>query len=308
MGNKIKYYLGLYIEPQVPIDNFIEDIEVILNTIKDLKYTRIVITGDFNLNLLNINGHEPTAMFLDNMMSNGLLPNITLPTRVSATSATLIDNIFSSTQLIPNKSGIIESSISDHYPQFISLNNNLKKQIIKPKYIQCRKLNKKNIDSFLYKLNRINWDIQEDQDLDSICNVFMTKFTNAYNCSFSIENIKFNKYKHKLNKWLTKGILTSIKIKDKLYIKMIKTKNDTERSKLLVVFREYRNSLNKIIRKAKSSYWSLKFEESKGNIKLTWNHIRQLLNKHNNKSEFPKLFIIKDGQEITDDAAIGKYI
>ena len=68
-----------------------------MNSIKDLKYTRIVITGDFNLNLLNINEHEPTAMFLHNMMSNGLLPNITSPTRVSATSAALTDNIFSST-------------------------------------------------------------------------------------------------------------------------------------------------------------------------------------------------------------------
>ena len=32
-----------------------------------------------------------------------------------------------------------------------------------------------------------------------------------------VRKIKFNKYKHKKNKWITRGILKSIKTKNKLY-------------------------------------------------------------------------------------------
>ena len=287
-----------------PIDNFIEDFEVILNKIRDLKYTQIIITGDFNLNLLNIQTNVSSATFLDTMMSYGLLPNITLPTRVNIQSATLIDNIFTTTHLIANKSGIIESSISDHYPQFISFKNRLKDKTPKPKYIKYRRLNKQNINTFISKLNRTNWDSHGNQDLDTLCNTFTTKFANAYNDSFPIENIKFNKYKHKLNKWMTNGILISMKTKDKLYHSMIKENNECKRLQLLDKYRAYRNLLNGTIRNAKSKYWILKFEESKGNIRQTWNHIRHLLNKHKNKSDFPKLLISKEGNKINGDAAI----
>ena len=47
--------------------------------------------GDFNL--LNSDSHSATSEFLDNMISLMLLPIISRPTRVTSSSATLIDNI-----------------------------------------------------------------------------------------------------------------------------------------------------------------------------------------------------------------------
>ena len=53
-----------------------------------------VISGDFNLNLIKYTQNRGVNQFLENILSNSFIPHITLPTRVTGKSATLIDNIF----------------------------------------------------------------------------------------------------------------------------------------------------------------------------------------------------------------------
>ena len=302
--NKNKILFGNIYRTPGAIDDFNEDLNSLLNSVKN-NYSQIIITGDFNINLININTQETAALFMDSMMSSGLLPNITLPTRISPDSATLIDNIFTTKNLTPNKSGIIESSISDHYPQFISYNNIRKTRPKLPKYIQYRQINKQYTNIFLHKLNNTNWNVDVNcTDINLMCDAFLSKFTCAYHTCFPIENVKCNKYKHKLNKWLTNGILTSIKSKDIQYTKLVKEKKKTKKVTLQNNYKTYRNILNKTIRLAKSNYWSAKFEEAKGNIKDTWKQIRNILNKNDNKLDFPKSFILNDGQEISNDHMI----
>ena len=50
--------------------------------------------GDYNINLLNVDTHQLTSDSNDALFSNGFVPMITRPTRVTSNSATLIDNIF----------------------------------------------------------------------------------------------------------------------------------------------------------------------------------------------------------------------
>ena len=55
------------------------------------------------------------ANFFDMMTSISLLPNITFPTRITRTTATIIDNILSNSLEDTVVSGIISNkSISDH--------------------------------------------------------------------------------------------------------------------------------------------------------------------------------------------------
>ena len=53
-----------------------------------------VISGDFNLNLIKYTQNRGVNQFLENILSNNFIPHITLPTKVTEKSATLIDNIF----------------------------------------------------------------------------------------------------------------------------------------------------------------------------------------------------------------------
>ena len=53
----------------------------------------INLAGDYNLNILKINNDELCNYLFDLITSHSLLPKITLPTKLSQTSGTLIDNM-----------------------------------------------------------------------------------------------------------------------------------------------------------------------------------------------------------------------
>ena len=78
----------------------------------------IEIASDFNIDLLKFHEHVKTNEYLETLLSFGLLPTITKPTRISPTSSTLIDHIFVSNKSKLHNSGIILTYLSDHYPVF----------------------------------------------------------------------------------------------------------------------------------------------------------------------------------------------
>ena len=61
--------------------------------------------------------------FLEQLFNHNFTPQITLPTRITEKTATLIDNIFVNGQTQKYNSGNITTSISDHLPQFIITEN-----------------------------------------------------------------------------------------------------------------------------------------------------------------------------------------
>ena len=82
----------------------------------------LILCMDHNPDLLKCHLHEPTRTFLDNMVEKGVFPTITCPTKITQTSATLIDNTFVSRKLhLSFDSGILLSDISDHLPSLVLL-------------------------------------------------------------------------------------------------------------------------------------------------------------------------------------------
>ena len=65
-----------------------------------------------------------------------------------------------------------------------------------------------------------------------------------------IKSVKFCKYKHMKNMWITKGIIKSIEIKDQIYKLMTQfTIDDVEAHQYIKhTFNIYRNMLKKLIR------------------------------------------------------------
>ena len=83
----------------------------------------IFLLGDFNIDLLKYDSHPPTNEFLDSLSSNYFLPHIIHPTRITARSKTLIDNIFSNLKTDNFKAGNLTVSLSDHLPQYLLAKN-----------------------------------------------------------------------------------------------------------------------------------------------------------------------------------------
>ena len=85
-----------------------------LKTLEKLNVTM----GDFNIDLLQSNKHNTMDEFISNVFSQGFVPVIAKPTRISHDSATLIDHIYTNNITSPSKSGIITTDIADHFGVF----------------------------------------------------------------------------------------------------------------------------------------------------------------------------------------------
>ena len=135
-----------------------------------------MLLGDFNINLLNCNSNCGSSSFLDLLGSCQILPFITLPTRITAQSSTLIDNIFASPSPYSSISGNLTTTFSDHLPQFLLLETKPSK-ISNSKHKQKFYRKWSNFDSkrFENEFNSIKWnEIIEigRNDLDKSLNSF----------------------------------------------------------------------------------------------------------------------------------------
>ena len=77
--------------------------------------------GDFNVDLLKYETDRQSSDFFDILSSFNFRPLILQPTRVTATSATLIDNIFFNSIGNDSLGGNLTISISDHFAQFSAI-------------------------------------------------------------------------------------------------------------------------------------------------------------------------------------------
>ena len=87
-------------------------------------------------------------------MSSGFHPKITLPTRITDTSNTLIDNILTNVYDDKHVSGILINKISDHQPIF-TCNNKATPLCKESKYIQIETKHERSLSRFLDDLQVI---------------------------------------------------------------------------------------------------------------------------------------------------------
>ena len=106
----------IYRPPNTDINCFNESLNVILDKLKN-ENKLCFLMGDYNINLLNSDKRNPTSDFVELMHSYSFLSLINRPTRITATSATLIDNIFVNYSDLQNSfQCILVTDISDHLP------------------------------------------------------------------------------------------------------------------------------------------------------------------------------------------------
>ena len=130
LPDKSNFIIGaVYKHPPMKQYSFKTSFSQLLQKIKREK--KPIITGDFNLNLLNYAKNIGTFEFLESVFSNNFTPQINLPTRITGTSSTLIDNILINSQENAYTSRNHTTSISDHLPQFMIIENLLSDKLIK---------------------------------------------------------------------------------------------------------------------------------------------------------------------------------
>ena len=113
----------IYHHSRYDMVNFLNYVDKVLN-ILNTENKEIHISSNFNTDFLKLESNNSYHEFYNLITSCGLLPQILLPTRVTANSVTVIDNIFTNTLRIGSISSNLLFSISDHFAQFFSINKN----------------------------------------------------------------------------------------------------------------------------------------------------------------------------------------
>lgn len=288
-------------------NKFIDEFTQVLNGLDDVN-SDVFITGDFNINLLELNQNERINNYFNLLIGKAFKPLITLPTRYSNTSGTLIDNIFFKSSNSYNcDSGILLSKLSDHQPYFTSIDIHASQQNM-PKYVKITKHSTEALNNFKMEMELCNIVDVLDHNEDCDPNENMDKLTKLINGikekHFPNKYVKFNNYKHKKSKWITPGILKSIKFRNSVYKKIRLTAPDSQKSiELRLNLKNYNKILKESIRRAKKHYYEYCFQNYKTNIKKAWATINEVLNNKDRHTFFPDHFNF-EGEKITNKTDI----
>ena len=248
----------------------------------------VIITGDFNINLLKINEKEIVCEFLKSLISHSYFPKITFPTRFSRTTVTgtLIDTFFCklTRTTFDITSGILTKSFSDHQPYFIFLNCETTNKKPPNKCIQIRSHNETsfiNVEKDLQSSNVIPlMDNNVTSNTNDNYNILLEEMKKAIDKHIPLKTVKFAKYRPKKETWITSGILKSIRYKDKLY-KQLKMINPLIPQ--YNILKTNRTILKRNIRLAKNMHYAnnIMFYKSKNDSKKIWKQINDLISSRN---------------------------
>ena len=242
-----------------------------------LDASEVILLGDFNIDLL-----KPQTSWLDITSSYNLVQLVNSPTRITASSKTIIDHIYST-----HEQNICELCVpifgcSDHLPICLTWS---KKGTKIPKtghkYCTYRSFSKFNKEQFLFDLSHSSlYNVYNFTDPEKAVEYWLHAFNSVYDkhTPFKTQRIKHTSKP----KWFTKEIQDAIWLRNKL----LKAGKHLE-------YKKQRNKVNSMKRTAKKQY----FEElvsSKQNSKAVWSAINQLTNKSFPKQSCPVRHISPD--------------
>ena len=154
----------------------------------------------------------------------------------------------------------------------------------KPKYVSIRACTRSIINDFKDELKSEIPKLILDNILMTDPNLSYQAFEDFVlrikEKNMPTKTVRFDKYKHEMTKWVTTGIIKSIKFRDKLY-RQLKSHpvNSQEYYTLKTNLKTYNTILQKNIRKAKKDYYYDQFAKYKNDIKKTWDTLKDVINR-----------------------------
>ena len=267
------------------IDLFEEELSVAQTT-----GLEIILMGDFNIDLL----HCTNKKWLNLVELFDLTQMVTKATRVTQTSGSIIDHVYSSNPENISECFVPHYSISDHFPVCISRKINCKIKKTEHTTISFRCFKNFNEESFTSELsNELSAFTLSQSDINDDVDswyAIINKHLNRH------APIKTRRVKSKrLPDWFTPEIMKARKNRDNS-----KNKNNW------TDYKRYRNMTKNLIRKAKRKH----FSESVTNLKDTkaiWQHLRTANKPNISTSSLPTELNI-DNEQITDSRDIANKL
>ena len=298
-GNHDNMLVGsIYRPPNTNVCDFIDSYQVLGEKLH--KFKNVLIGLDHNLDLLKNSTHSLTQQFLEATLDAHLIPVITKPTRVTHSSATLIDNILiKSDRCETHQGNIIITNISDHYPSMVTLDS-LNLASVETQEIKCRKINEKEIKKIKEILNKEEWNKLQMLDVNHSFNLFHDILLAMIDTVAPVKKIKITTRRNV--PWYSSAIKKS-NDKDKRLFKL--AHNQSASATQINKYREYHKFLQRIKRAAKQKYYRNLCIEFRNNSKRLWKVINSLTGKTKNKNDLVECLKIEN-IEITQQKRIVK--
>ena len=276
-----------------PRHNFSEYQEAILNTIEKInsKKQLFYILGDMNLNLLKYSESKNIQYYLDQLQTVNCHNIIDKPTRVTMSSFSLIDHIYTNDLIHKLTPSIILSDISDHFPTFLSINTPVFET---PKEVKFRDMKHFVPGRFLYELKEsiasisekvLKFETGNQSDyktaVDNAFSDFHHSFFDLVNEHAPYKTISPTRHKFKEKPWISRRILDLGKKRDKLYSQALKTRD----SDLFDQYKQIRNKVNHETKLSEKHFYRNKIQAAKNKSKVMWQLINGALHTTKKKSK-----------------------
>ncbi|CAB4007969.1 Hypothetical predicted protein, partial [Paramuricea clavata] len=171
----------VYRSPNQNLSLFLDKFNEILSTIsKNNKHCYIM--GDYNIDMYCLNVHSATNEF--------------------------VENLFFQYVLAFNKYADAHHSTFETPPPRKSAEKTI-----------FRDFSDSNISKFRSHLTNVNWENLPNQDADSAFDAFQYEFSRLYDLSFPSKSVRAKNSNKPLTPWMTRGLLTCVRKKNKLYKK-----------------------------------------------------------------------------------------
>ena len=290
---------SVYRTPNCNQQDFLAAYKQFVYDLKEIPNSKVILGMDHNLDLLKSHLPNNTQEFININYDSDLFPVITKPTRITHTSATLIDNIFLDSLLTGNITNrILIDDISDHLSTVTILENinySVKKKKITSRDTRSKQLKSPEKDLTM-KLNSVELIGNADKQFDTVHEIIL----NSLNKHCPIRDRLVSSSKIRREPWVTAGLIISSNKQRKLYQASIK---HSAKPADVANYKNYRNILTKLKRTSKINYYKQKCQEYKNNTKKLWKLINSCMGKHNDKSTVIDYLKI-DNLEICDSRQI----
>ena len=232
--------------PDVSVTNFLNQFEELLSDMVP-RYGGVVCLGDFNINGLGGSGIYADR-FLPIIEAFDLRQIITAPTRVTVSTATLIDYVIVANDAAVVDVGVIPvHDVADHSLVFVCLGLSGAAGTL-PQTRQCRDFRNFNEFRFLNDLQSLPWHhILLRNDVNEKVDYFNFLLLHLFDMHAPFKTITLRK---NYRPWITDNIKLLMRLRDNAYTRFKKSRSPDH----FQYYRELRNYTNAAVKREKRAY------------------------------------------------------
>jgi hypothetical protein len=227
----------------------------------------IIILGDFNIDML-----KSQLSWQSTINVVGLKQLIKQPTRVTPTSATLLDHIYCNNPQNVSNIQVIQSGMSDHCPIVCTWSCKTPKTKGEHNFIQYRSTKHFNSTAFLFDLSQVNFnDVYQYDSPDNALEIWYQKFITVLDKHAPLKTKRVKS--QTLPKWLTPEIISAMKERDAC-----------KKAGRFAEYKILRNKISLLVKEAKKKHFDEIINNGNDTASL-WRAINSTLNKSRKKTD-----------------------